>query len=242
MTKKATWSGYRGDGKPVIPCVPECMVEKSMVGTSSVATRTPSDYRKPSESPSSSPRKHMKRVRNELLLGRSKPEEGIWADEHYYLYQGMHQQKVAAVQKAYKAGDLDLLMTYKKYWYRKSFQSVLGTIQVLRAMGHTLVEGVITDDHVDIFHDVSLMVAAHGYRPMVALRKANPLISAWDIMPDTFVTQDIYDIVMIAMSGKAENDAVRSILMDREITDPEEVGKLVKEMLVESSALAHGVL
>jgi hypothetical protein len=47
---------------------------------------------------------------------------------------------------------------------------------------------------------------------------------------------------MIAMSGEVEEITVLNIIKQRGITDAKEIGKLVKEMLVESSALASGVL
>lgn len=239
MTKKATWSGYRGDGKPVIPCVPECMVEKSIVGEASRPTRTPTDYRKPGKKPPSSPRKHMKRIRNELLLDRGQPQWSVFADSHYFY--GAQQQKVAAVKAAYAAGDLDLILAYKKYWYKKSFESVQGAIQALRAIGHDTVENVITDHHVDTFYEVFLTVSAHGYKPMLAIAKGNPMYSSWDI-PEGLSSEGAHEIAMIAFSGEAEEAAVLSIIREREITDPEEVGKLVKEMLVDSNALASGIL
>lgn len=234
MTKKATWSGYRGDGKPVIPCVPECSIEKDFAGNSGFVAKTPTDYKSRSRKLSSSPRKQIKRIRNELFTQQPKPSN-MWADQHYF-YGGLGRTRNNAVQKAFESGDLDLLLVYKDHWHGASLDAVHGTVLALRGMGHPSVHGVITEANIKTLTNVSNLISAFGSSHYLSL-------DPFKYVENTEYTSDsVQKIAMIALTGKAEEAAVIHVITEREITDPEDVGKLVREMLVDSYALSSGLL
>jgi hypothetical protein len=231
MTKKATWSGYRGDGKPVIPCVPECSIEKS--NTKGHMVKAPVDYKVRTKRLSSSPRKQLRRIRNDLFFDFP-VETSVWANDYYLQFEHRHNRTL--VQKAFDTGDLDLMLTYKDNWGRGNLKAVHRTVLVLREMGREKVHGVITETHIRVVEQISKTLG--GYVPVGFSGGIYKSVT----ISDTYIPEGTHEIALIALSGEAEGDAVLSIINDRKIIDPQEIGKLVKEMLVESSAVASGFL
>lgn len=231
MTKKATWSGYRGDGKPVIPCVPECLTEK--VEARGRMIQAPTDYKKRVSRASSSPRKKLKVLRNDLFL-RVNQRWSIW-DFEYDAQHTQMERKRAAVQKAYNAGDLDLMLAYRNHWERESLEIIRETVLALRGMGYKEACDILTEAHIQTVENVAEAIRRHLVIASYTIYK-----SVFHNL--TFIPQGTHEVAVVAMSGEVEEDAVLNIIRQRGITDPEEIGKLAKEMLVDSSALASGVL
>jgi hypothetical protein len=230
MTKKAAWSGYRGDGKPVIPCVPECLNEK--VEVSSRMVQAPGDYKKRARRLYSSQNKKLRLIRNDLYL-RVDQKNALW-DNDYYSHQAQLSRKRALVQEAFRASDLDMMLTYREHWEKESLLSVREASLALREIGHEEVHGMVTDAHVQTVEKVS-----DAIRECFLL---TPSIYSMAFRSPTYIPSGTHETVMIAMSGEVEEVAVLNIIKQRGITDAKEIGKLVKEMLVETSALASGVL
>lgn len=232
MTKKATWSGYRGDGKPVIPCVPECLNEK--VEARGRLVQAPGDYKKRAQRRYSSPYKKLRIVRNDLFL-RVDQKSAVFDIDHYSNHAKIVRKR-SFVQEAFRESDLDLMLTYREHWERECLGSVREAALALREMGHEEVHGMLTGTQLQTVENV-----AEAIRDCFMNEHSVSIYMAAFRNP-TYIPTGTHKVAMIAMSGEAEEAAVLNIIKQRGITNPKEIGKLVKEMLVESSALASGVL
>jgi hypothetical protein len=231
MTKKSTWSGYRGKGKPVIPCVPECLNEK--VETRGRMVQAPGDYKKRAPRRYASPYKQLKLLRNDLYL-RVDQNHSLWDNPYYSHQAAQFGRKRVLVQEAFRESDLDLMLTYREHWERENLAGVREAALALREMGYEEVHGMVTEAHVQTVEKV-----AEAIRECFPL---TPTIYSIAVRNPTYIPNGTYETAMIAMSGEVEEITVLNIIKQRGITDAKEIGKLVKEMLVESSALASGVL
>jgi len=225
MTKKATWSGYRGDGKPVVPCIPECLIERKSVNHSGRAIKSPTDYRKRSRQVSAAPRKELKRLRNKIFLHGHPRKFSITYDSHLRSYSN----RLKVVQKALETGDLDLMRVYEAFYPDYSLDHIEAVALIFRDMGFATVQEKITATQIETYSGISNRVILF-------------MMSTSETFGFEKAAQEIREISKLAFSGKDEEAAVNAVIADRGIGNVVEVRKLVDEILVGSITLGSGIL
>lgn len=228
MAKKMTqhWNGYRGNGKPVIPCVPECLVEKGEIDNSGThLVRIPTDRNSRAEPVPAAQRKELRRL-YKLLVLPDPPMTGL----HDYMSAPIRdgRARTEAARRARKANDLDMMRALAANREKHETKDIVDVVCVIRETGHASAAEIITQDHFSHFKELANLVT---------------IFSPFDrYMHKRRLSQNIWDVALVAFSSDENQKMVLDIIAQREITDAEVIRRLVDEMRGTTVSLSSGLL
>lgn len=239
MTKKATWSGYRGNGKPSIPCVPNDRVPLMDVPVTDTSgtiagrrtVRMPKDRTKQAA--------EVKRVQNEIdRVWQGKVQEATnqpytitpYFSSYEHIHRLKHVKRIMKVAstKASEDNDLGMLLCYKKFGQSGHAPAdIEGAASALRAMGEPDISETLTEEHVIAYSAICDMIARLEIDTTLSTSK---------------VRRNIQRIAMMSFSGELSKESVVKIIAGRGVTNPDGIRELLREMKATPAAIESGVL
>lgn len=239
MTKKSTWSGYRGDGKTSVPCVPECL--KKQAEKQGRLVKAPTDYVTRTKRVPTSNRKLRRAIRNEILASPLKVSSTriYYTDYHTNRINNLERNSLAI--KSFENGDLDMALVHRKFVSTAYTKIIEETVLTLREMGHEETYEVVTMDHLNTFSEIT-----EELRELNMNEEQLPILYLGGRGGNenylTAIPLGARGFARIAFAGELEKEAVLELIRGRKISNHSGVGKLVEEMLVNYTALTSGVL